>query len=297
MRGLIIGINSIPLFLRTKLVGSCVTLICGLIPRVRFISLKNIETVFPGAPEEERLRIFKGSLRSLTRGLIDSARFDRLSSDWYERNVSIPFNEEYHAIRRRAGGTGILVVSGHIGSVELQAYAAPFAGREFCFVARSFKSEMLEAWWNSRRQKLGNQVIARKGAVRKMIEKLNSGKDVAVLIDQNIRRKHAVFVDWFGTPAATTFAPAVAVIETGAPIVISAIVFRGSDRYEILEKECCVVDILENSELSRDQKIVEITERISKSYQDTILQHPEEWFWIHRRWKTRPHGEAETFYE
>lgn len=296
VRFLIFFLNTLPYRLRFSVVRFIVYLTSLVVPSFDKVSLKNIRLVFPDADEEEVHNILKYSRQSFVRFILDCARFDMLGDDWYRNHIKAGFNEEYHAIRARNPGKGILVASGHMGSIEFQAYVAPICGRKFSFIARPFKNKRLNDWWNARREKLGNQVIGRSGAVTKVIENLNNGIDVAILIDQNITRKHAVFVDWFGRPGATTFALGLAAVETKAPIVISAIVHRGQEQYEVLESECDVSAILGDESLSKEQKILAVTDKISQEYQKVIRLNPSEWFWMHRRWKTAPEGMKEDFY-
>ena len=256
----------------------------------------NLSQVFPEKSEAERERILSDSKRSLARFIVDSARIHTLDEKWVREHIECPFKEEYLKIKERSGGRGILTASGHLGSIELQAFTAPFVGRTFSFVARSLNSERLDRWWRERHERFGNQVISRSGAVAKMIRNLSSGVDVAILIDQNVRRTNAVFVDWFGREAATTFAVAHAVLKTGAPVVISSITYLGDEKYRVNERECDLGDILNDESLDEEGKIKAITQRVSSDYQRMILENPSEWFWMHRRWRTTPEGVSEDFY-
>jgi KDO2-lipid IV(A) lauroyltransferase len=289
-------LNLQPHRFRTNFVRFAIFLTSIAIPSFNKVSLKNLRHVFPEASEKDIRSILRDSRKSFTRFIIDCARFDLLTKDWYQKNLETPFNREYQEIKERNPGKGILVASGHMGSIEFQAFVAPFRGRKFSFIARPFKNIKLNEWWNKRRQKFGNEVIGRNGAVAKVIENINSGTDVAILIDQNITRKHAVFVDWFGRDGATTFALGLAAVETGAPIVLSAIVNTAYEKYKVIERECVVSDILDCKNLSKEEKILAVTEKVSKEYQEIIKNNPSEWFWMHRRWKTSPEGIKEDFY-
>jgi KDO2-lipid IV(A) lauroyltransferase len=138
------------------------------------------------------------------------------------------------------------------------------------------------------REARGNKIIDRRGAFKAMVATLSSGMSVAVLFDQNVTRNHAVFVDWFGFPAATTKSVALAALRTEAPIFVASIRYCGSDRYRVEAEECECSDIYKNDALSTEEKVFEVTQRLASKYCEMIREFPEGWFWLHRRWKTRP---------
>src|SRR5690606_20029609 len=105
-----------------------------------------------------------------------------------------------------------MMATGHLGSFELLAHCVSMYGFPISFVVRPFKLERLNAWWSGIREAAGNRAIARSGAFKEILKELTSGRDVAVLFDQNVTRNHAVFVDWFGRPAATTRTVALAAL-------------------------------------------------------------------------------------
>ena len=289
-------LNILPIKIRHFFILSCIRIYTYFSKSFNRISLINLKQAFPEKTEEQRLKILEDSKISLARFIVDSARLSTLNPEWVKEHIECPFKDEYLAIKERSGGKGILIASGHLGSIELQAFAAPMMGRKFSFIARSLNSKLLDDWWKERHERYGNQVISRGGAVSKMRRNLSSGVDVAILIDQNLRRSNAVFVDWFGRKAATTFALAHTALATGAPVVISAITYIGDGKYRVNEHECKIQDIIDNLEIDEETKILKITERVSNDYQKMIINNPGEWFWMHRRWKTTPNGEAENFY-
>ena len=262
----------------------------------RDVSLRNIEHVFPDNTPEESEILLEKFYRSFSRFIVDTARFSTLDEKWIRTHVDVSNDSDYRMISNRDSSKGILVASGHLGSIEIQALVAPFLGRKFSFVARSLKQKKLNGWWNSLRERHGNQVIARKGAVGSVLENINSGIDTAILIDQNVRNEYAVFVDWFDRPASTTFAVGHIAIETRCPVVVSAISYIGNEKYRITEREVALADIYSDETLARDDRVRAVIARVSTEYQKLILDNPHEWFWMHRRWKTTPEGQVEDFY-
>ena len=121
---------------------------------------------------------------------------------------------------------------------------------------------------------------------------------VGVLFDQNVTRNRAVFVNWFGIPAATTKAVGMAVLRCRPHVLVAGLISTGHDRYEMHCTELNFDVLCENSSASEEEKIRRITEEVVVEYEKLILQYPQGWFWMHRRWKTRPTEEdKEDFYD
>ena len=193
-------------------------------------------------------------------------------------------------------GKGIVYATGHLGSFELLAHAGPMFGYPMSFVVRNATLPNVDAWWRRQREGNGNRVINRKGAVREIMTELDKGRDVGILFDQNVRRAHAVFVPWFGLPAATTKTVALVALRCEAPVAVAAVRYLGNERYRIEAKDFDFSAVYTDQTLTNDQKIERITAVVSAEFERLIRLSPQEWFWMHRRWKTRPEGERETIY-
>ena len=194
------------------------------------------------------------------------------------------------------GGPGALVITGHLGSFELLGHTCGLIDYPIAPVARKFGSPLLDNWWTGLREISGNRIIDRKGGYKAMLAAVLQGTPVAVLFDQNVTSKHAVFVDWFGTQAATTKAIALIAIKTRAPIFVTSLRYVGGDRYAVDALDCDCTDIYEDSQASYEEKVRILTQRISDLYCQLIVKFPEGWFWMHRRWKTRPDPEGVNIY-
>ncbi len=296
LRFTLLGFNLLPLSLRLRSVEGLIRAYAWFDPKVRKVSLRNLSLVYPSASPQDLDQKLSDSYRALARFIVDSARFHTLDETWAREHIETPFAEGFRELKKRNPGKGILIAAGHLGSIELQGLAGGALERKLSFVARNLKHASIDTWWKKNRERYGNRMIDRKGAVQKMLSNLRKGVDVAILIDQNVRREHAIFVDWFGRPAATTFAFGKAAVETQAPVVISSITHLGDDKYRLNEYAMDLSDIYENSALSNQEKVLEVTRRVSAEYQKVILAQPSEWFWLHRRWKTTPEGVEEDFY-
>jgi len=296
LRILLAFINLLPLPARLWLLTSISRTSLTLVPRYKSIAERNIAYAFPDSTQEWRAQVLERSHAFLARTIVDFARLSTLTPDWVREHVEFPFRERFAQIKRDNPNCGVMIGTGHLGSFELLAHSAPVFAKPIAFVVRSFKLWRIDRWWTAVREATGNRVVARKGAFKEIGRNLAAGWDVGLLIDQNVRQKHAVFVDLFGIPAATTKAFAIAALRAEAPVIVAGIIYLGNERYRIEAVECDFGVLYSNGAMTQDEKIVEITQQVSLAYEAIIRQQPEAWFWMHRRWKTRPVGQPENFY-
>lgn len=268
-----------------------------LLPGLRRTLERNLKIAYPDISANDRTKLIARSFDSLARVFVDFTRMGALSKEWTLGHVECPFLPRFLELKRMHQGKGVLIATGHLGSFELLAHYIAIQGYPISFVVRDFKLPRLDRWWREVREAYGNRVISRRGAFKILAKDLQQGRDVAMLIDQNITRKHAVFVDWFGVKAATARSLAVAAIRNESPVIVAGIRSLGSDRYRIDAEECDFSVLYNDQALSTEKKIEIITQRVSAGYEQLIRNSPHEWFWLHRRWKTRPEGELENLYK
>ena len=265
-----------------------------LVPRFRRVALRNLEIAFPELSLDRRREIFSDSLGVLARNLYSFATLERLSLpllrscvvNWKE------FQEKLERIRAKNTAPGLIVTTAHFGSFELLAQAYTILYKPLSILARGFGLERLDEWWNGRRELHGAEIFSRKGAYREIIERLQRGHDVALLVDQNVKQNHATFVPFFGLKAATTRAVALASLQSGASVIFATAVEISPWKFRALLVE------LEAPEpgLPRSEWIECLSADLNRAIESAIREYPSQWFWVHRRWKTRPPGESETIY-
>ncbi len=163
-------------------------------------------------------------------------------------------------------------------------------------VVRSMKQHQVDLWWNGIRAVRGNSTISKKGAFKAILKKAAQGEAIGFLFDQNVTRSNAIFVDWFGVPAATTKALGLVAMRLKVPLIAARIRCTEIDRYELEIEEVKTDDIYNDENLDREEAIRIITERGTRILERFIKSEPADWFWFHRRWRTRPEGEEENFY-
>lgn len=183
-------------------------------------------------------------------------------------------------------GKGLITVSGHLGNWELQGAAAATAMSEpFTVAATQQSNPYIDRFITRRRNDMGMQVAGTKAAMKLLLKALKNKQAIGLVADQNAGRD-GIFVDFFGKIAATQPGPAQLALKFGAPMVVGAAIRTGPGQFKILSQQ---VEI-------RDSDTVEtLTQRHVKILEGFIRQYPEQYFWLHRRWKTRPPGE-ETLY-
>jgi len=287
---------ALPRVWAVRVLTALVRLVALLFPKHARIARRNLCLAFPELTEAERERILRESYVSLARLLVDFSRLPKLDTAWVNAHIECPFLPRFREIKATHPGKGVVIATGHLGSFELLAHSVAMYGNPIDFVVRNFKLPRVDRWWTGIRERQGNRVISRKGAFRDVMRSLQSGRDVALLFDQNVTRNHAVFVPWFGVPAATTRSVALAALRTEAPVIVASIHHLGEDRYRTEAIECDFTPLYRDETISPDEKIERMTARMAAAYESMIRAHPGEWFWMHRRWKTRPEGEHENLY-
>jgi KDO2-lipid IV(A) lauroyltransferase len=182
-------------------------------------------------------------------------------------------------------GHGLIMVSAHLGNWELQGAAAAAIIKSPVTVAATKQSNpYINRFITQRRNELGMQVAGSKGARKLLLRALKNHEAIGLVADQNAGRD-AVFVDFFGKLAATQPGPAQLALKYKAPIVVGAAVRTGPGKFKILHQEV---------EIDDDDTLESLTQRHVKILEGFIRQYPEQYFWLHRRWKRRPPHELKT---
>lgn len=272
----------------------CILLVLIFMPRSLKVGMRNLELIFPELPVAERRRILFRSLDVLARNILSYAKIPTLTK---ERAAAIIDYDDARAlierVRNENPGVGVIVATLHFGSFEQIIQINALLDRPMAILARGFGLPRLDRWWNDRRELFGNRVFFRKGGYAEIVRELSSGTSVSILFDQNVKVNHATFVDFFGIPAATTKGLGYASQRTGAPVIFAVNYQTGPARYTIVAEE---VRVSYPEDSSPEERVNLLMRELHRLSEREIRRHPEQWFWIHRRFKTRPAGEPETMY-
>lgn len=283
-----VGILPRPLAIKAGLaVGRLAHLV---LPHLRRHAEINLRLAFPDFDEEERERIKRGVFRNLGRLLGEISQFPRLNRDNISSIVTYEGLDNY--LDAKARGCGVILLTGHIGAWELSVFAHSIYGYPMSFLKRAVDNPLVEGLAESYRSRFGNRSIEKKGSVREILKTLKSGGVVGILADLNSSRDEGVFVDFFGIPACTTAGVATLALRTGAVVLPGYVVWDEASRIHRLHFEHPVEPV--NTGNPRED-VIATTACYAKALEDVIRRYPDQWLWIHRRWRQRPEGEEEIY--
>lgn len=273
--------------------GAAATMVRGLLataPKLRRTALFNLRLAFPEWSEERRRDVLRGMCRNLGRMGAEFARTARWSRENIEEIVVLDGHE--HFLEARARGRGVLILTGHIGGWELSSLAHAIYGYPLSFMARPLDNARLDALVNRYRGQGGNRPIHKNESARAMLKILKQGGTIGVLADQNTMPEEGVFVDFFGTAACTTAGVARMAMHTGAAVVPGyALWDEALGKYRLCFEPA--VGLANTGDADSDVR--ENTQRFARTIERIVRGAPEQWVWVHARWKTRPAGEPPLY--
>lgn len=258
--------------------------------------MRNIQQVFPDRPVEWCEAFYDRTHLGFARFVVDLLRIPYLSPQWMLTHVSFPFHDHFKEILKDNPGKGVLFLTGHLGPFDLLPRMANAFGYPISVIARDLPHKRINEYWTKIRSVKGVEVYSRSGALRKVVKDLKTGRNIGIVFDQNVTRNHAIFSNFFGRPAATTFAPAFAAINSQCPVLVCAIRRISRKEYCIETIELDLKDLYNDTSKSDEEKMQVITQKMNDAFSELLLRQPENWFWMHRRWKTTPQGVTENFY-
>jgi len=283
VKGLINAVRVLPdVFVRAA--GSFLGLAFYTLDRAhRRIAERNLATAFPARTARQRRAVARRAFTHFGRLLLELLKFSTLPLEAMMARVE--FDGEDRARLAYAQGKGVLFFTGHFGFWELHALVHALTLEPFSVIARPLDNPYLNTLLEQIRQRTGNPVIYRQGMIRRVMRTLQAGHGIAVLIDQHIQARDAVYVDFFERPAATTSAIAALALRTGAPVVPCFALPLGPGRYRMIYEHP-----IEPPQADSADAVHEFTQRCTDVLEMYVRRHPELWLWMHRRW--RDEGEA-----
>ncbi len=244
----------------------------------RRIARENLAAAFPGRSESERNAIARAAFAHFGRLLVALLKFGTLSPDEMLARVEVSGEERSRAAY--AQGRGVLFVTGHFGFWELQALVHGLRVEPITVLARALDNPLLNDLLERIRQRTGNAVAYRRGTLRRVMRALDAGQGVAILIDQHIMTRDAIYVDFFSRPAATTSAVAALALRTGAPIVPVFALPAPGGRYRLIYEHP-----ITPPDPGAAHAVREFTQRCTDVLEMYVRRNPELWLWMHRRWR------------
>ncbi len=261
---------------------------------LRRTGLINLEIAFPEKSLDERKAILGASIESLGRVLGELSQFHKFTRSRLVEMISLDLSDEAMRLYKEteAGQRGVLITTGHLGNWELSVLG--FAGlfKPISFLARPQDNPKIDAMLHQLRQRFGNSPINKTNSAMLGIKILREGGILGILSDVNAHPKEGVFVPFFGLPACTTSGPATIAIRANAVIYPTFCIWEKSEnRYRFVFGR--QIEPVRTG--NRKSDVVETTALFTAEIEKIIRAYPDQWMWIHKRWKTRPPGQPEVY--
>lgn len=254
------------------------------LPKLRRVARTNLQFAMPRATVTERERVINGVFDSLARLLLAMARFPDLNAGNISQWIGYEGLEHYHAAK--SAGRGILVATAHLGNWELSAFAHALMTEPMHVMVRPLDNPLLDKLVESQRMFSGNHLILKRDAARLVIKALKNNEAVGILIDQNTAAAEGVFIHFFGRLACAGSAFVKLAHHSGAAVVPGFALWDAAQKRYVLK---FYPQVNLTGDVERD------TQRIHSVIENVIREYPDQWMWIHRRWKTRPDGEPPIY--
>src|ERR1700716_40116 len=254
--------------------------------RLRRVGMRNLALAFPEKSAAERARILWGEFTSLGRQLAEVCQIPKYTPENVDQVVVYEGFENYE--RARARGKGVLFLTAHFGGWELSAFTHSMHGHWMHVVVRPMDNPYLDRLIRDYRTMHGNKAVDKDDFVRGLLSAMKAGEVVGMLMDTNMTPPQGIFVDFFGIPACTASGLARIALRTDAAVVPTFTIWDEElGKYRLRFDPA--VELVRTGELESD--IRANTQRFTSIIEDYVRKYPEQWLWVHRRWKTRPPGE------
>ncbi len=246
----------------------------------RQLVYKNLKSAFPEKSELEIKSIMRSVYRSFMQLWVELLNSWRLNNNYFSKNFSISqWQVVENALKE---GKGLIVVSGHLGNFEWLAYYLGTNLKNLYAIMKKIRNPYVNDFIVKIREDHGCHLIYSKGALKKSIRILREGNALLVVGDQDAG-KQGIFVDYFGRPASTATGAAILHIKTGAPVVLGVAVRRKMGQFDLFFER--IPDF--PSKTCDDNSIHNFTQIYSSKLEDIVRKHAGQYFWTHRRWKTK----------
>ena len=276
----------VPRGLARLLAGILVFLVYCFLGRLRRVGERNLELALPRLSGFERTRILRGVYRHLGWQLVEFCRMPCYTvantRDWL-RTEGLE-----HYLAAQARGNGVLVVTGHLGAWELSSFYHSLMGHPMGMVIRRLDNRRLDDFVNSIRCLHGNRVLHKDDFARGLLTAMREAETVGILMDTNMTPPQGVFVEFFGRQACTASGLARVALKTGAAVLPGFMVWQPAEGKYVLHFGP-ELEFTQSGDTEAD--ILAATQQCAAATEAWIRRYPDQWLWIHRRWKTRPAGE------
>jgi Kdo2-lipid IVA lauroyltransferase/acyltransferase len=258
--------------------------------RLRRVSMRNLEMAMPEKTERERRKIIRGVFRTLGRQLADFCQFGSYTPENIESLAVYEGFENFQKAESR--GKGVLFLTAHLGGWEIGAFAHALHGHPMQVVMRPLDNPYLDKLVRRSRTLHENQTFEKNEFARGLLAAMRNGETVGVLMDQNMTPPQGVFVDFFGIPAYTASGIARVAMKTDAAVVPAFTIWDPVLRKYRVHFDPAVT-LIRTGDVEAD--VVANTAKFTKVIEGFVRKYPDQWLWVHKRWKTRPDGQPPLY--
>jgi Kdo2-lipid IVA lauroyltransferase/acyltransferase len=261
-----------------------------LLGRLRKVGLINLELAFPDKTAAEREQILRRLYRNLGWLLAEFCQMPRYTPENTRGFIRYEGLEHYLAARER--GKGVLILTGHLGAWELSSYYHSLMGHPMSMVIRRLDNARVDQLVNEIRCRHGNRVLHKDDFARGLLAAMRQGETVGILMDTNMTPPQGSFVPFFGKIACTASGMARVALRTGATVLPGFMLWEETEQRYVLHFGQAI-DLVETE--NDEQDVLENTSRFTAVIESWVRRYPDQWLWVHRRWKTRPEGEPPVY--
>ncbi len=268
-------------------VGAIAYIVLG---RLRRVGERNLGLAYPSLDGKERTHLLKKLYRNLGWQMAEFCQmpsYTRANSARFLRCEGLD-----HYVKAQSAGRGVLIVTGHLGAWELSSFYHSLMGYPMSMVIRRLDNARLDRYVNRIRCLHGNRVLHKDDFARGLIGAMRKGETVGILMDTNMTPPQGLFVDYFGHQACTASGLARVAAKTGAAVLPGFMVWEEAEQAYVLR----FGEQLElSSTVDAEADVIANTQLCTAAIENWVRRYPDQWLWVHRRWKTRPPGEPPIY--
>lgn len=261
-----------------------------LTPRLRRVGRRNLALAFPDKPINERERLLRLLSRNLGWLLAEFCQMPGYTPE--STQAFLRYDGLEHYLAARAAERGVLILTAHLGAWELSSFYHSLMGYPMSIVIRRLDNPLIDRFVNHVRCLHGNQVLHKDDFARGLLACMRRGETVGILMDTNMTPPQGVFVDFFGMAACTASGLARVATKTGAAVLPGFLLWEEATRQYVL-RFGAQIPLASTGDVEAD--VIANTAVFTKEIEAYIRQYPDQWLWVHRRWKTRPPGEPPVY--
>ncbi len=275
-------VRLMPLRFLPRIAGAAVAMASPLLLSRKRVALRNLRNAFPEKQENELERIARESFVSVATAFLELLWFPRLTREVLSEKVAISNPDLISEIASR--GKGMICLTAHFGNWEMGAQALiSRANIPWHVIVKTQSNRMVDKKINDLRSQFGANMVPMGLSIREILRALEKGGAIVLAADQTAP-KESIAIEFFGRDVPTFQGPAAFSLKSGAPIVLFMTVRQADGRYRVLVEKVPSGDLQAYSE----ENVRELTRRQVKMTEDIIRAYPEQWMWMHKRWKHVP---------